>query len=319
MPPRKRNLQTAMKTKDDDKKVMKKFKTIPANSIIHFFCTKTKQDKENEENPPKRRSTRSTRNTQSMAEEGGAAPSPIKEEKKKLAFVKYRGAIKYYTDGNEIAEASDSLIQFVEKQPGDGLVPIAFDMEWPFSFKTGPGKSAVIQICADEKCCYIFQLTNLKKLPAALVALLKHKRVRLHGVNVKNDFRKLGRDFPEINSDDLIVNGLDLGVWCNEVCETGGRWSLDRLANYVVEKAIDKNKKVRMSKWHVIPLDEDQLMYAAIDVYIGQLIYREIERRAKLKEENEAKFIEKNGEAAFKAVKALGENFLNEKAEEVAI
>lgn len=103
-----------------------------------------------------------------------------------------------------------------------------------------------------------------------------------------SDFRKLGRDYPEINSDDLIVNGLDLGVWCNEVCETGGRWSLDRLAGYVVsthspfvislfsqnsiyfqvEKAIDKNKKVRMSKWHVIPLDENQLTYAAIDVYV---------------------------------------------------
>ncbi|XP_073817220.1 WRN exonuclease [Musca autumnalis] len=299
MPPRKRNLQTAIKSKDED--------------------TKTTQDKENEEeNPPKRRSTRTTRNTRSMAEEGATA-SPEKEEKKPLSFIKYRGAIKYLTDGNEIAEASDGLIQFVEKQPGDDLVPIAFDMEWPFSFKTGPGKSAVIQICADEKCCYIFQLTNLKKLPAALVALLKHKRVRLHGVNIKNDFRKLGRDFPEIKADDLIVNGLDLGVWCNVVCETGGRWSLDRLANYVVQKAIDKNKKVRMSKWHVIPLDEDQLMYAAIDVYIGQLIYRELERRAKLKEENEAKFIEKNGEAAFKAVKALGENFLNEKAEEAAI
>ncbi|KAI8130686.1 hypothetical protein FF38_06185 [Lucilia cuprina] len=281
---------------------------------------KTKQDKENEENPPKRRSTRSTRNTRSMAEEGGqgAAASPEKETKK-LTFIKYRGAIKYHTDGNEIAEASDNLIQWVEKQPGDGLVPIAFDMEWPFSFKTGPGKSAVIQICAELNTCYIFQLTNLKKLPAALVALLKHKRVRLHGVNVKNDFRKLGRDFPEVNSDDLIVNGLDLGVWCNEVCETGGRWSLDRLANYAVEKAIDKNKKVRMSKWHVIPLDEDQLMYAAIDVYIGQLIYLELEKRAKLKETNEAAFIEKNGEAAFKAVKALGENFITEKANEVAI
>lgn len=57
-----------------------------------------------------------------------------------------------------------------------------------------------------------------------------------------SDFRKLGRDFPEINSDDLIVNGLDLGVWCNEVCETGGRWSLDRLAAYTVKK-LTKTKK----------------------------------------------------------------------------
>jgi len=72
----------------------------------------------------------------------------------------------------------------VEKQK-DEVVPMAFDMEWPFSFQTGPGKSAVIQICVDEKCCYIYQLTNVKKLPAALVALINHPKVRLHGVNIK--------------------------------------------------------------------------------------------------------------------------------------
>lgn len=38
-----------------------------------------------------------------------------------------------------------------------------------------------------------------------------------------------------------------------------------------MEKSIDKNKKVRMSKWHIIPLDQDQLMYAAIDVYVSKL------------------------------------------------
>lgn len=41
--------------------------------------------------------------------------------------------------------------------------------------------------------------------------------------------------------------------------------------NFKVEKSIDKNKKVRMSKWHIIPLDQDQLMYAAIDVYVSIL------------------------------------------------
>lgn len=44
-----------------------------------------------------------------MAEEGATA-SPEKEEKKQLPFVKYKGAIKYFTDGNEIAEASDGLM-----------------------------------------------------------------------------------------------------------------------------------------------------------------------------------------------------------------
>ncbi|XP_011192181.1 3'-5' exonuclease [Zeugodacus cucurbitae] len=277
---------------------------------------KDKENADQDDNPPKRRSARLTRNTRSMAEDDIVIPEKI-EIKRKLTFINYKGAIKYYTEGHDIAEASDLIFQWVEKQTHIELVPMAFDMEWPFSFQTGPGKSAVIQICVEEHCCYIFQLTNLKRLPAALVALLKHPKVRLHGVNIKNDFRKLARDFPEVNADHLIEKCIDLGVWCNQVCQTGGRWSLDRLANYVVEKTVDKNKKVRMSKWHVIPLDENQLLYAAIDVYIGQVIYRELERREQLKLKNEVEFKEKNGESAFKALKALGETFLN-KAEEIA-
>ncbi|KAH8288542.1 hypothetical protein KR054_004809 [Drosophila jambulina] len=280
------------------------------------------------ENPPKRRSARTTRSTRSMAEDG--PPSPEKEEPVKLPFIKYKGAIKYYTENQDIAASADDVMQWVEKQKED-VVPMAFDMEWPFSFQTGPGKSSVIQICVDEKCCYVYQLSNLKKLPAALVALINHPKVRLHGVNIKADFRKLARDFPEVSAEPLIEKCVDLGVWCNEICETGGRWSLERLANFIAKKAMDKSKKVRMSKWHVIPLDENQLMYAAIDVYvgrnprlcktnhfehrfffqIGQVIYRELEKREKVKLQNEEEFKEQNGDAAFKAVKALGETFLS--------
>ncbi|XP_034487111.1 Werner Syndrome-like exonuclease [Drosophila innubila] len=268
------------------------------------------KDKENtdNDNPPKRRSARLTRSTRSMTEDG--TPSPEKAIPEKLPFIKYKGAIKYYTENHEIAASADEVMQWVDKQTDADVVPMAFDMEWPFSFQTGPGKSSVIQICVDERCCYVYQLSKLKKIPAALVALLNHPKVRLHGVNIKADFRKLQRDFPEVAAEPLIEKCVDLGVWCNEVCETGGRWSLERLANFIAKKAMDKSKKVRMSKWHVIPLDENQLMYAAIDVYIGQVIYREIEQREKLKLKNEQEFINKNGDAAFKAVKTLGETFL---------
>ncbi|XP_002069580.2 Werner Syndrome-like exonuclease [Drosophila willistoni] len=267
------------------------------------------KNEEDGENPPKRRSARLTRSTRSMAEEG--TPSPEKEKPEKLPFIKYKGAIKYYTENHEIAASADDVIQWIDKQTTLDVVPMAFDMEWPFSFQTGPGKSSVIQVCVDERCCYVYQLSKLKKLPAALVALLNHPKVRLHGVNIKADFRKLQRDFPEVSADPLIEKCVDLGVWCNEICETGGRWSLERLANFIAKKAMDKSKKVRMSKWHVIPLDENQLMYAAIDVYIGQVIYRDLEQREKVKLQNEANFKEQNGDAAFKAVKALGETFLD--------
>lgn len=260
---------------------------------------------ENEENPPKRRSTRVTRSQRSMTD---GTPSPEKPLKK-LEFIEYKGAIKYLTDRIDIAATSDELMSWVAKQESE-IVPIAFDLEWPFSFQTGPGKVALMQLCLEEKECFLFHLTPLVKIPASLMALLSHPKVRLHGVNIKNDIRKLKRDFPEVTIDTLIENCIDLGPWCNEVCNTGGRWSLDRLSAYICEKAVDKNKKVRMSKWHVVPLDDNQKMYAAIDVYIGQLIYRELERREILKKKNEEDFLQKNGEAAFKAMKALGENFL---------
>uniref|UniRef100_A0A1A9W3J3 3'-5' exonuclease n=1 Tax=Glossina brevipalpis TaxID=37001 RepID=A0A1A9W3J3_9MUSC len=190
----------------------------------------------------------------------------------------YDGSIIYLTTTSEIAEAADGLIQWVERQRGDDLVPLSFDMEWPFSFKTGPGKASVVQVCVELSCCYVFQLSNLRKLPAALVALLKHPRIRLFGVNIKNDLQKLARDFPEIKLDNLKDRCVDLGVWCNEINETGGRWSLSRLCSYL----------------------------------ISLVIYQELENRARTKKQKENEFIQNNGCAAFKAVKALGEKFLKE-------
>lgn len=73
---------------------------------------------------------------------------------------------------------------WVNKQE-DAEIPIAFDMEWPFSFQTGSGKTAVIQLCADVEVCYVFHVFDLKRLPVALVSLLNHEKVILHGVNIK--------------------------------------------------------------------------------------------------------------------------------------
>lgn len=37
---------------------------------------------------------------------------------------------------------------------------------------------------------------------------------------------------------------------------------------------INKDKKVRMSKWHVIPLSREQKVYAAIDAYVGEMFLK---------------------------------------------
>lgn len=49
-----------------------------------------------------------------------------------------------------------------------------------------------------------------------------------------SDLRKLQRDYPEVDAQRMIDRCVDLGPWCNEVCNTGGRWSMERLVMYLV-------------------------------------------------------------------------------------
>jgi werner syndrome-like exonuclease len=162
--------------------------------------------------------------------------------RKPLDMVKYAGKIHFFLDAREIAAAADDLLNFVNSQTDSEVVPVGFDMEWPFNFTTGPQKTALIQVCAvreedlETGPCYLFHVTQLAKLPPAFMAFLKHPKIRWHGVNIKNDFRKLQRDFPEVDSQELIDRCVDLGVYCNQVCSTSGRWSMERLVAYVVSE-----------------------------------------------------------------------------------
>lgn len=67
----------------------------------------------------------------------------------------------------------------------DRIVPVGFDLEWPFSFQTGSGKTALAQICLNNSICYLIYVYSLKKLPASFVILLSHPKVKLVGVNIK--------------------------------------------------------------------------------------------------------------------------------------
>lgn len=65
------------------------------------------------------------------------------------------------------------------------LTVIGFDLEWPFNFTTGPGKTAVIQISPNLNQCYILHVSKLKNLPKSLSELLTHPNTRLTGNNIK--------------------------------------------------------------------------------------------------------------------------------------
>ncbi|XP_063980901.1 3'-5' exonuclease [Diachasmimorpha longicaudata] len=203
---------------------------------------------------------------------------PIIEDLPEIVF---KGKLYYVTDFEGCAMICDQIIQRIEQHPGV-IIPIGFDLEWPFSFQTGSGKTALAQLCVSENTCHLLHIHSLDKLPAGLTILLKHPRVKLVGVNIKNDIWKLGRDFKEFPAKQVVDNNcIDCGPLANQVYNRSCRWSLERLTAYILKKKISKDDKVRKSKWHILPLSEEQKTYAATDAYVSLLLYLTIQKKAK--------------------------------------
>lgn len=74
--------------------------------------------------------------------------------------------------------------QLANKCTEDEFV-VGFDMEWPFNFQTGSGKTALIQISPSLDICYLLHLPQIEKLPKGLTEFLHHPKVKLTGVNIK--------------------------------------------------------------------------------------------------------------------------------------
>lgn len=199
-----------------------------------------------------------------------------------LPPIVFNGHIKYINDFNDCAMICDNIIQEVENIV-DRIVPVGFDLEWPFSFQTGSGKTALAQICLNNSICYLIYVYSLKKLPASFVILLSHPKVKLVGVNIKNDIWKLGRDFKEFPAEKVVENNcLDSGTFANKIFGRSCRWSLERLTAYLLKKRISKDPKIRNSKWHIQPLSKEQKSYAATDAYVSWLLHNTIEEKAKI-------------------------------------
>lgn len=81
----------------------------------------------------------------------------------------------FYKSRNWIEE------QTVEK------IPIAFDIEWPISYCFGEPqeRTALIQLCAKFDECFLFHVINLEVLPDALIEILIHSKVIIHGIKIK--------------------------------------------------------------------------------------------------------------------------------------
>ncbi|KAF7993174.1 hypothetical protein HCN44_006234 [Aphidius gifuensis] len=219
----------------------------------------------------------------------------LKEEKiiekdpdiSQLNEIIFDGKIYYTTDFEGCASLCDQIISRINKHP-DSIVPIGFDLEWPFSFQTGSGKTALAQVCVSKNTCHLFHIYKFEKLPLAFILLLSHPKVKLVGINIKNDVWKLSRDFKEFPGQKVVDNNcIDCGPFANQVYKRSCRWSLANLTAYILKKRISKDDKVRKSKWHILPLSEEQKTYAATDAYVSLILYLTIQQKQKEIEEKD--------------------------------
>ena len=160
----------------------------------------------------------------------------------------------------------------------DSCLYAGFDAEWPVSFEKGKAedKVAVVQVCVDESCCYVFQVSNMVKFPPMLKHLIESENFIKVGVNIQGDLHKLARNFG-IDSEKAIKSSVDLSSLANSVLDKADNWSLASLAKYLTGAEVFKHNKVRMSKWDYYPLSQTQIQYAAIDAFLSLQLYKELE------------------------------------------
>ncbi|KAK9503531.1 hypothetical protein O3M35_010070 [Rhynocoris fuscipes] len=199
--------------------------------------------------------------------------SPIEPSIDESFELKFKGKTYYYTEFQDIAEASEKLLSLADLSPEE--LVLGFDQEWP---PTATGKVSLMQICPNEHECYIFQFSGIRSLPKVLLHLLKHPKVKITGLNIKNDIRKLGKDFKIDVFSILNNNTIELSTLANQVLNCFERWSLARIVLNQFGVSLSKDPKVRCSNWANKDLSEAQLMYAATDAYASLLCYLHLDR-----------------------------------------
>ena len=156
---------------------------------------------------------------------------------------------------------------------------IGFDMEWLPSRKKGhENKTAVIQICTatqPNKQCFVFHIYKMGGLPLMLRRLIENENIMKTGIGVSADLWKLHRDF-NINWRLTQASYVDLNELAKSLSyfpDIGHNWSLKGLTKHFCHKMLSKSQSLQLSNWEIFPLDQDQIHYAALDVYVSLYLY----------------------------------------------
>jgi ribonuclease D len=150
---------------------------------------------------------------------------------------------------------------------------VGLDVEWlPNWQRNMDNPVAIIQLCI-ERACLVFQIYHASRVPESLVAFLENRDNTFVGVGIKDDVKKLNRDYSL-----HVANFVELGsLAAKRLGEHLRSAGLKRLALIVLGKDLEKPKKITMSRWNNLRLTPQQVQYACIDAFasfeIGKVLY----------------------------------------------
>ena len=196
---------------------------------------------------------------------------------------------------------NDAMRTILDDIPQDqGSIVIGFDSEWNVDVSaqgriTRHGRTAIIQIAYENRIYILqvtiqlihqvtkieielvqFQVTNMlarNELPQQLKLLLSHPRVLKVGRLVNGDLAYLQK---ACHSPEPFIGGIDLAKFAKDrrVASTA-QSTLADLCALTLKKRLNKNVPECISQaWEDMTLTEEQLNYAARDVYASLAIYQ---------------------------------------------
>ncbi|KAF5733156.1 Werner Syndrome-like exonuclease [Tripterygium wilfordii] len=186
--------------------------------------------------------------------------------------MRFGGQILYSRTEIEAEKAAVELLRSLEaKKKEAGCVTVGFDIEWRPSFRKGvsPGKTAVMQLCADTNRCDVTHIIH-SGIPRTLQLLLEDSTIFKVGVGIGNDCVKV---FKEYN---VSINAAeDISLLAKEkLGGDRGIWSLASLTEMLVCKELHKPKKIQLGNWEANVLTTEQLHYAATDAFASWHVYQ---------------------------------------------
>lgn len=182
-------------------------------------------------------------------------------ELSQLAPFELEGARVVVVQPNELT----TVLQSLSKQR-----VIGFDTETRASFERGVQHPLSLIQIATHDTCYLFQHALLAERLGLLKPVLEDENILKVGIGLRSDGQALTREWG-IN----VTPRLDLN-WVLAQLGAGKEMGTRQLVATLLQKRIDKPKKVTLSNWQQVPLTSKQIVYAALDALAAQHCFSEL-------------------------------------------